>query len=117
MPIRRSFFTIVAITATLVGQSLTAQNWPSFRGEFAGGVADNQNLPTSWNIETGENVRWATALPGIGHSSPVIWGDRIFLTTAVADDPAPLVLGDEGGIDLVKDDSSYSWSVLVLDKS
>ena len=58
-------------------------NWPSFRGYRAAGVARNQNLPLHWEGKSGKNIKWKTAIPGLGHSSPVIWGDKLFLTTAV----------------------------------
>jgi outer membrane protein assembly factor BamB len=58
-----------------------AENWPSFRGGQARGVAESAKLPVRWSISTGENVAWKSEIPGLGHSSPVIWGDRIFLTT------------------------------------
>ena len=58
--------------------------WPSYRGYHAGGVLENANLPDSWNLETGENILWKYRIPGLGLSSPVIWGDKLFLTTAVS---------------------------------
>lgn len=59
-------------------------NWPHFRGPtMNAAVADNPNLPESWS-ET-ENVEWATDIPGIGWSSPVVWGNRVFLTTVTAE--------------------------------
>jgi outer membrane protein assembly factor BamB len=60
-----------------------AQPWPSFRGPAASGAASNQHLPDSWDGEAGTNVLWRTEIPGLGHSSPVVWGDRVFVTTAV----------------------------------
>jgi outer membrane protein assembly factor BamB len=93
-----------------------SQNWPSFRGQFARGVADGQDLPVSWNVKSGENVLWKTPIPGMGHSSPVVWGDRVFVTTAVAAGEVGLVLGDEGGIDLSGDTQAQSWRVYCLDR-
>jgi outer membrane protein assembly factor BamB len=61
-------------------------NWPSFRGPRASGIADTRNLPTTWDAEKGTNIRWKTPIPGLGHSSPVIWGDRLFITSAVTPD-------------------------------
>ncbi|HEY8548572.1 MAG TPA: PQQ-binding-like beta-propeller repeat protein [Vicinamibacterales bacterium] len=58
-------------------------NWPSFRGADATGVAPDGTPPVSWDLETGRNVAWSTRIPGLGHSSPVVWGNRVFLTTAV----------------------------------
>ncbi|MEZ6147848.1 MAG: PQQ-binding-like beta-propeller repeat protein [Planctomycetaceae bacterium] len=60
---------------------LGAENWPQFRGPGARGVADGANLPDSWS--TTENVRWKAEVPGRGWSSPIVWGDRIFLTTCI----------------------------------
>jgi len=59
-------------------------NWPQFRGPDASGVADGYKRPTEWDVSAGKNVKWKTAIPGLGHSSPVIWGDRVFVTTAVS---------------------------------
>ena len=61
-----------------------ARPWPSFRGERAGGSGDGQGVPLTWNIARGENVRFKTKLPGMGNSSPIVFGDRIFVTTAVS---------------------------------
>jgi outer membrane protein assembly factor BamB len=52
-------------------------NWPAFRGPNASGVADSQGLPASWNTATGENIRWTATIPGLAHSSPIVWGDRL----------------------------------------
>ena len=59
-----------------------AGSWPSFRGQQASGIAERQNLPDRWDPKTGENILWRTPIPGLAHSSPIVWGDRIFLTTA-----------------------------------
>lgn len=92
-------------------------HWPSFRGPNASGVADGFPTATTWNIDTGDNIRWKTAIPGLGHSSPIIWGDRIFLTTAVpASGEAYLKVGLYGDGDSVKDDAPQSWRILCLDK-
>src|SRR5262245_30792005 len=52
----------------------TKGNWPTFRGTQAEGVADRQNLPDRWDGKTGENILWRTTIPGLAHSSPVVWG-------------------------------------------
>src|SRR4051812_33886448 len=57
------------------------QAWPQWRGPLATGVAPEAEPPVHWS-ET-KNVRWKTALPGKGHSTPVVWGERLFLTTAI----------------------------------
>lgn len=92
-------------------------NWPSFRGADAAGNGDGQGIPTRWDVETGENVRWRTPIPGIANSSPVIWGDRIFVTTAISgagDDTVRTGLyGDTTPVD---DLSPHSFRVYALDK-
>ena len=57
--------------------ALSAQNWPSFRGLNAAGVADGHPAPVKWNATTGEGVLWKTPIPGVAVSSPIIWGDRV----------------------------------------
>ncbi len=59
-----------------------AANWPRFRGPGGLGVSPAIDLPTSWNAESGEGILWKTAVPLPGNSSPVVWGDRLFLTGA-----------------------------------
>ncbi|MCP4452446.1 MAG: hypothetical protein GY809_13375 [Planctomycetes bacterium] len=51
------------------------QNWPSFRGAPAVGVAEGHPTATQWDLKSGENIRWKTPIPGLAHSSPVMWGD------------------------------------------
>jgi len=56
-------------------------NWPSWRGELANGTAVNSDPPITWGED--EHIRWKTSLPGMGHSTPVVWGDTIYLTSAM----------------------------------
>jgi outer membrane protein assembly factor BamB len=69
---------------TLPAAPAATGSWPSFRGPQASGVADDQGLPPAWDVRTGENVLWKVAVPGLAHSSPVIWGGRVFVTSAVS---------------------------------
>lgn len=93
-------------------------HWPSFRGPGASGVAEGFATPTTWNVETGENIRWKTPIAGLAHSSPIVWGDRVFVTTAVpAEGEAHLKVGLYGDGDSVPDEPAYSWRVLSLDKA
>jgi outer membrane protein assembly factor BamB len=92
------------------------QNWPQFRGPSASGVGTG-SPPIEWNGESGKNIRWKTAIPGLGHSSPVIWGDRIFLTSAVpAAGEASLKVGLYGDIAPVKGEPAQSFKVYCLDR-
>lgn len=98
-------------------QGVFSQNWPQFRGERANGYLDNANIPTTWNVETGENVKWKTPIPGLGHSCPVIWKDKIFVTTAVsASGNDDLKVGLYGDIDEDQDESVHQFKVYCLDK-
>ena len=107
-----------AVLLAVVGASdATAQNWPSFRGPGAGGVADGQNLPAAWDAAQGPGVRWKTAIPGLAHSSPVVWGNRVYVTTAVSsagDDSFKAGLYGEGTAS--EDRSIHQWKVFALDK-
>ena len=62
----------------------TDKSWPSFRGRHASGVADGQNLPDQWNGDNGSNIKWKTPIPGLAHSSPIVWAERVFVTTAIS---------------------------------
>jgi outer membrane protein assembly factor BamB len=95
-----------------------AKNWPSFRGLDASGVADGQQPPVTWDAGKDKNVLWKTAIPGLGHSCPVVWGDRVFLTTAISGDPDPKVrTGNYGDVDSVDDKTKHTWQVLCLDRT
>ena len=103
-----------AARARLAGAPM---NWPSFRGPGASGVADGQAPPLSWDAEKSLNIRWSTAIPGLGHASPIIWGDRVFLTTAVSSQANPEFR--PGGLrsdNISTDRSEQEWRLLALDK-
>lgn len=92
-------------------------SWPSFRGPQASGVAEGQNLPDQWNGKTGENILWHTKIPGLAHSSPIVWGQRVYLTSAVSSDPkATFKPGLYGDGDASKDQSQHRWMIYALDK-
>ncbi|MFQ5674802.1 MAG: PQQ-binding-like beta-propeller repeat protein [bacterium] len=107
------------ISASLAHGQSTSElaNWPSFRGFHASGVADGQNLPDTWNGETGENVRWKTKIPGLAHSSPVVWENRIFVTSAISSmGEATFRSGLYGDGTASTDRSVHKWLVYCLDK-
>src|SRR5262249_5159478 len=60
------------------GAAERANNWPGFRGPWGNGVCAEKTLPLSWGPQ--ENIAWKAALPGPGASSPVIWGEHVFVT-------------------------------------
>jgi outer membrane protein assembly factor BamB len=57
-------------------------NYPFFRGEDSRGIAGGEGYPTEWNAASGKNIKWSITIPGAGKSSPVIWGDKLFVTGA-----------------------------------
>jgi outer membrane protein assembly factor BamB len=92
-------------------------SWPSFRGPRAAGVAAGQNLPDRWNGETGENVVWKTPIAGLAHSSPIVWGGRIFVTSALSSrGGATFRPGLYGDGDASDDRSSHKWMIHAIDK-
>ena len=98
--------------------SAPAANWPQYRGPNASGVDESAALPTTWDVATGENIRWQTPIPGLAHASPVIWGERVYVATAVqAGGNSDLKVGLYGNIDSVKEKESNQWRLLALDKT
>lgn len=92
-------------------------NWPSFRGPRASGVADGQFPPLVWDATKDLNIRWKTPIPGLGHSCPIVWDDRVYLTTAVSGDgKAEFRPGLYGDVDSVNESAEHSWRVYCLDK-
>ncbi|TKJ33186.1 MAG: pyrrolo-quinoline quinone [Planctomycetes bacterium B3_Pla] len=93
------------------------QNWPSFRGPGAAGIAEGYPTPAKWDLEQGENIRWKTPIPGLGHSSPVIWGDRVFVTTAVkSEGESKLKVGLYGNIESEREDTDFYWRLYCIDR-
>jgi outer membrane protein assembly factor BamB len=91
-------------------------DWPQFRGIQASGVADGHPAAVKWNGETGSNVKWKTAIPGLGHSSPIIWRDQLCVTTAVSGAEDVLGKGIYIPLESVEDGKAQRWEVHCLDK-
>jgi outer membrane protein assembly factor BamB len=110
------FGILLLLTIPITAQKQSGKdNWPSFRGDHAAGVADGQNLPESWDGEKGTAIKWKTNIPGLAHSSPVVWGDRIFVTTAISS--RGVAKFKSGMPDEASDDRSvHQWKVYCLDK-
>ncbi len=73
----------LGIAAVLISLPCSAENWPGFRGPTGQGVSTEKNLPLTWSLT--ENLAWRVEVPGIGWSSPVVWGDRVLVTSATPD--------------------------------
>ena len=102
---------VLAATVSVRGQT----NWPQFRGPGARGTATGEGLPGRWSAT--ENVAWKADLPGRGWSSPIVWGNRIFLTTVVnlgsSEEPKKGLYF--GGNRPTPPDSIHQWKVICLD--
>lgn len=109
---------VLPLVLTLAGAG--EARWPSFRGPDASGISEGATLPESWNVETGENVRWRVPIEGLAHSSPVAWGDRVYVTSAVrkgADAELSSLFGSPGygAGDPVEDEGAHAFVVHCLD--
>ena len=96
---------------------MAAADWPQFRGQQASGMDSSAPAPVQWNVETGENIRWRTPIPGLAHASPIVWNDRVYLTTAVRPGRADLKVGLYGDIDSANDQAVHQWRLFALSRA
>ena len=107
---------LMMLCVTLIGSDqISAQNWPGWRGDGRG-ISAEKNMPLKWSED--EGVKWKIPIPGTGHSSPIVWGNRIFITTAVPEDPN--VESFRGGVYMggnrpKPDESEYTYRMICLD--
>src|SRR4029079_13415095 len=99
---------LVLLVLFLSATTINAQNWPSFRGPNASGVAEGTNPPTTWDLEKSQNVLCKTDIPGLSHSSPIVWDNYIFLITAISSDAKAGFQAKDRGIDLANDDVKHA---------
>ena len=93
-------------------------DWPSFRGINGTGVAEGFASPATWDVPAGRGVAWTTPIEGLGHSSPVVWGSHVCVTTAVSGKlDAGLRIGLYGDITSVQDDTEHTWKLICVDKT
>ncbi|MEM8734987.1 MAG: PQQ-binding-like beta-propeller repeat protein, partial [Planctomycetota bacterium] len=104
---------------------LSSSDWPAFRGQGATGLSSSTALPASWDAtdstepdaEHDGHVRWRVDVPGLGHSSPIVVGDQLFVATAVAESgSAPLQVGRSGKPTAADDDGIQTWEIISFDK-
>lgn len=107
------------VALTLAASALHAQHWPSYHGDQGCGYADGFPTPTKWDLETDQNIAWETSIPGLSHASPVVWGDRVYVVTAVkeGDADAELRVGLYGDIGSVEDDTPHEFRLLCIDRT
>ena len=109
---------LITLSAASSGATSGDENWPSFRGRYASGVAEKQNLPERWDAPKSVNIKWKTRIPGLAHSSPVVWGHRVFVTTAISSQgDGAFRHGLYGNGTASEDRSVHKWKVYALDKN
>ncbi|MFZ0281486.1 MAG: PQQ-binding-like beta-propeller repeat protein, partial [Bacteroidales bacterium] len=108
---------VFAFLFTTEAQLKTERQWPSYRGFMSSGVLDHANLPETFNPEKSVNIKWKVNVPGLGLSSPVIWDNKLFITTAVSQfDNQGIKTGIYGDGLPVPDSSIHDWKVICMDK-
>jgi outer membrane protein assembly factor BamB len=111
---------LLTLVLTPVGAATGARpglDWPSFRGIGAAGVSEGKPTPTTWNLQTGAGVKWKTPIPGLGHSSPIVWGNQVCVATATSEGgDQSLKVGLYGAITPVEDQTAKVWTVVCADK-
>ncbi len=110
-------------------QKVASRNWPGFRGVGSRGVVQGQQPPTKWSLaeqgneneigkSANENIIWKSKVPGLGLSCPTIWGNRIYLTTAVTKgEEGGLKIGLYGDVASIEENREYEYKVLCYSKS
>ena len=108
---------IVVGTWMVLAGAVAAGDWPQWRGPLASGEAPDGAPPLTWS-ET-ENVRWKVAVPGRGHASPIVWGDRVYVLTAVpveAEQTEPDPSAEAGRRRGVAPSGPIQWTVMAFDR-
>ncbi len=97
-PVEKSWMLLLGLVGFVWGASASAENWPQWRGPRNDGTSTHGPIPIRWSAT--ENVKWKTPLPGQGGATPIVWGDRIFLTSADGDDLVLISLSAADGKEL-----------------
>jgi outer membrane protein assembly factor BamB len=114
---RRLLTALLGLSVAVVVHAQPPAQWPAFRGRSAAGVGDGMKLPDEWNGVKPVNIAWKVPAPGLGHSSPIVWGDRIYITTAVSSRPgATFKPGLYGEGTASEDRSVHRWQLLAFDR-
>ena len=95
---------------------LDSTDWPGFRGTMARGVAEKAMIPMQWDGETGKNIAWKVPIDGLATSSPIVWGKRVYLTTAIREsDQRGFRVGSYGDVESENFGGECLYQVLCLD--
>ncbi len=105
------------ILTLAIAVPLMAGDWPQFHGPGGLGVGDGTKPPIHWDATKGTNIVWTAEIQGLADSSPIVWGDRVYITTAISSDAKQTFrTGLYGDTDSVNDSSAHKWKLLALDK-
>ena len=114
----KRMFIAVIVALAAAHTIVVADNWPSFRGPAASGVAEGAPAPLSWDVPANKNVKWRVPVAGLAHSSPVVWGNQVCVASAVSETAsAALKVGLYGNIESAADQSPHRWMVMCYDKN
>lgn len=95
---------------------LASAHWPNFRGLLSRGVNNDAPIATEWNGEAAKGIAWKTPIPGLGTSSPIVWGNRVFVTTAIqSTDTQGFRTGAYGDVESVNADGECSYQIMCVD--
>ncbi|MBI3472675.1 MAG: PQQ-binding-like beta-propeller repeat protein [Candidatus Solibacter usitatus] len=98
----------------LLGSALAANSWPQFRGPLSLGVTEDPSLPDTWSST--QNIAWKVAIPGVGWSSPVVWEDKVFVTSVISSKtPEPPKKGLYFGGNRGAPSDEHRWMVYCVD--
>lgn len=107
----------LASVVSLAADRPAGGHWPQFRGTGASGRGDGANLPDRWSAGDGKGIAWKAPIPGLSHSSPIVWGDRVFVTTAISSrQDASFKPGLYGEGTASEDVTVHRWNVMALDR-
>ncbi|MEQ8788015.1 MAG: PQQ-like beta-propeller repeat protein [Pirellulaceae bacterium] len=110
MPVSRCSVALLCLAFTMALSTFArAENWPGWRGPRGDGSSLEKAVPRTWNGKTGENVTWKTQIPGVGHSSPIVWGDRVLVASCLEENDDRVLLC------LDRHDGRVLWQKTVLD--
>jgi hypothetical protein len=103
-------------TPATVTRTTGARNWPAFRGDGAAGNGDGQRAVAEWDVVSGKNIKWKTPIPGVSIASPVVWGNRVFVVTAIGKaGDTTFKTGLYGDVKPVDDLSEHEWKIYSVD--
>ncbi len=95
-----------------------SKQWPGYRGLFGSGVSINSETPLSWDINNSTNIKWMRDIPGLSHSSPIMWDDKLFVTAAISTEKnGELKIGRRIGSKPVDKKPVHEWKLFCLDKN